>query len=465
MGGLYIVEDEKEAMRQIVSKFLCALMTSEIEALKSFDHDKFYASLKATPGFKSSPIKVLFKTICETLDKDLVVFFHSADYLSLNPRMSFLSQIKAGYLERDNAPFPRSIVLSGRWNPLFHEDKLMLDSKFVDLASPFHMATGNLTLADFTYSEVKELYSQHTEATGQVFQDAAIQRAFYLSEGQPMLVNSLAYQVVDKILAKDYSQTVTAAHIDQAADNLVKKRRDNIDTNMDRLQYSWAKRVIEPMLMAMDAKDLPVKPEPDKSADSFIDDFQRCLDLGFIKGDITDYRPSNPIYASAISRRLYECLIIGYTPKNLAGKWIDGQSVDMSGLLKEFQAFWVENSDEYLIDTRYKEAAPRFLLSAFIQSALNDEANVIEEYALLWGYADIAVKFAGQNYAIELKLKDAENNQTKAQKQLLLFMDRLMTKEGWLVTFHRETDKTWRKKLSWETSLTPEGQTIHMVGL
>jgi hypothetical protein len=97
------------------------------------------------------------------------------------------------------------------------------------------MAEGNLTLADFTYPEVKALYFQHTKATGQVFLDAAIKRAFYWSEGRPLLVNALASEAIEEILSGDYRPKITAKIIDRAADNLVKKRRAYIDAYTLRL--------------------------------------------------------------------------------------------------------------------------------------------------------------------------------------------------------------------------------------
>ncbi|MDR2198725.1 MAG: ATP-binding protein, partial [Deltaproteobacteria bacterium] len=79
-------------------------------------------------------------------------------------------------------------------------------------------------MANITKDEVKTLYAQHTEATGQIFLDQAVERAYYWSDGQPWLVNALARQVVEEILVNDYNRTITAEHIDQAADDLMKRR-------------------------------------------------------------------------------------------------------------------------------------------------------------------------------------------------------------------------------------------------
>ena len=61
--------------------------------------------------------------------------------------------------------------------------------------SPFNIKSHSLTLRNFTRDEVAELYAQHTEDTGQVFTQQAVDRAFFWSRGQPFLVNALAYQL------------------------------------------------------------------------------------------------------------------------------------------------------------------------------------------------------------------------------------------------------------------------------
>ena len=41
------------------------------------------------------------------------------------------------------------------------------------------------------------MYQQHTADTGQVFLSEAVDRAFYWTQGQPWLVNALAWQMSD----------------------------------------------------------------------------------------------------------------------------------------------------------------------------------------------------------------------------------------------------------------------------
>jgi hypothetical protein len=151
-------------------------------------------------------------------------------------------------------------------------------------------------------------------------------------------------------------------------------------------------------------------------------------------------------------------------PEEIIGKWMDGQSIDMTGLLKEFQRFWALKSEKYLTGLHYLEAGPHILLSAFLQRVVNGGAAVMEEYADGQGYADIVVKYAGQNYVIELKIKDNQKSKQDSLKQILCYMDGLLVREGWLVIFDRLSDKSWQEKTTWETVTMPNGEIIHVIG-
>jgi hypothetical protein len=64
----------------------------------------------------SSKVQNMLNDICRSLDRELVVFFDEADCLHDDPLITFLTQIRDGYLERYDSPqtvFPRSMALVG----------------------------------------------------------------------------------------------------------------------------------------------------------------------------------------------------------------------------------------------------------------------------------------------------------------------------------------------------------------
>jgi hypothetical protein len=129
---------------------------------------------------------------------------------------------------------------------------------------------------------------------------------------------------------------------------------------------------------------------------------------------------------------------------------MDGQSIDMTGLLKEFQKFWAESSEKYLKGLCYLEAGPHILLIGFLQRVVNGGAWVIPEYADGLGYADLVVKYAEKSCVVRLLPKDSQRSLAASQEQLLGYMDGLPAKEGWLLIFDSKPEKSWSEKISWE---------------
>jgi hypothetical protein len=344
------------------------------------------------------------------------------------------------------------------------------DSESLGSPCPFNIIAEALTLPNFTQAEIKALYGQHTEATGQVFDDAAVQRAWFWTEGQPWLVNALAKEAVERILSKDYKTPITEALIDQAADNLTRRRDAHIESLLASVLEPCAQRIIEPMLattiiapIADPAIGTAVNEDVRaKTCMSHHDDLQYCLDLGLIQLGL-NLRPANQIYASVIVRHLGE-LIRQDLPDALIGQWTDGQNLDLTGLLKAFQKFWATGSDKYIPGLRYREAAPHILLAAFVQRALDGDGLVTYEFASGFGYAVILITYAGKKYVMEVKLNENELSRESGKAEILGHMDRYSVKEGWLVIFDRKSTKSWSKRLAWSTEEVETGQTIHVAG-
>jgi hypothetical protein len=142
---------------------------------------------------------------------------------------------------------------------------------------------------------------------------------------------------------------------------------------------------------------------------------------------------------------------------------MDGRTLDMSALLKEFQQFWRENAEIWTERYEYKEAAPHLILQAFLQRVTNGGAQIIREFALGTRRVDVCVRYAGKAYPLELKLASP-----KARKQGLEQLEKYMAgcgaSEGWLVIFDRDQSKSWDEKITWSTEKLPDGGTAHIVG-
>ncbi|MDR1677564.1 MAG: ATP-binding protein, partial [Deltaproteobacteria bacterium] len=163
--------DVEKAMNKLIGNLYGALRISHVDALKRAASDGFLTKLNVLPDFIESPVKVWLRTLCAWLDKDLVIFFDEADCLRDLVLLSFLSQLRLGYIERPEAPFPRSVALIGMRNIRDYKFQSRSEPTTFSSSSLCNIISEVLTLANFTEEEIKTLYAQHTEATGQVFEN------------------------------------------------------------------------------------------------------------------------------------------------------------------------------------------------------------------------------------------------------------------------------------------------------
>jgi len=397
-------------------------------------------------------LKMHLAHLSASVELPLVVLFDEADCLSDQTLITFLRQLRDGYVNRVRSPFPTSVALVGMRNIRDYKAKVRGDSDTLGTASPFNVITEALTLTNFTRTEITALYQQHTRETGQVFEEAAIDRADYWTCGQPWLVNAVARECVEKILDRDYSKPVTATLIDQAAEIILRRRDTHIDSLLAKLSEERVRRVVEPVILGKE------------NTGSFLsDDTLYVLDMGILKQQAGALHPANPIYAEVILRTLSYDMQMRFERQVEQLPWLTPNGLDMNGLLKAFQQFWRENSESFTKGIQYQEAAPHLMLQAFLQRVINGGGSIVREYALGRMRLDLLVLFKDGRYPIEIKLKDQMKKPRDARAQLVEYLDRTGATEGWLVIFDRMTKKPWSRKISWKTEVS-EGKTLHVVG-
>ncbi len=380
---------------------------------------------------------------CASLAKPLVLLIDEVDSLIGDTLISVLRQIRSGYDKRP-AFFPQSIILCGVRDVRDYRIHSAKEKAVITGGSAFNIKAKSLRLGDFTREEVESLYLQHTEATGQVFEPDALSLAWDLSEGQPWLVNALAYQTCFEMKSgKDRSRPITKEKVEEAKEALIMRRVTHLDQLSDKLQEERVRRVIGPMLHGQSLK---------KGAS--LDDIQYCIDLGLIRRG-----KDGPVIANGIYREVLPRELTYITQLNMEAmfrqEWYilgDG-SLDMPGLLAAFQEFFREHSEHWIERFQYREAGPQLLMQAFLQRIVNGGGRVEREYGLGRMRTDLLVKwpFPGgtQKAVIELKLlyKTLEKTIAEGLVQTRDYMDRCGVSEGHLVIFDRTIEKSWEEKI------------------
>jgi hypothetical protein len=384
--------------------------------------------------------------------RPLVVLIDEADGLVGDAMVSFLTQLRDGYLDRREVPFPQSIALIGLRS--VRDYVLTLDGrrplKWLGTQSPFNVTAEAAILGPFSSADVHTLLAQHTAHTGQRFEPEAAALVYELSQGQPWLANALADHVVDLQL-RDRSIPVTAVHIEAAKEAIIQDRRTHIDSLVARLREPRVRRIVDPMLSG---ERTP--------GDVLDDDFAYVLGLGLVRARAGHFEIANPIYREVIPRALtyVQQMQIWNPPADYVRA--DG-SLDLPKIMRDWQAFWREDGHLAAEGFGYKESGPHLMLMAFLQRIVNGGGRIDREYGLGRGALDLLVTWRGQRHAIEVKVRRGKQTEAQATAQILRYLEHLGLDEGTLVIFDRRKSLSWSKRLSSKT--TKKGKKrIHVVG-
>ena len=257
--------------------------------------------------------------------RPLVVFIDEIDALRDETLIYVLRQLRSGYPHRPEG-FPQSLALIGVRDVRDYKMASGGSNKF-NAASPFNIKVESLTLRNFNAAEIEQLYSQHTEHTGQVFEQNAIQRSYELTQGQPWLVNALARLIVETI-QPDPSQAITLQHMNIAKETLILRQNTHLDSLVSILQEDRVRAIMEPMLAGQALGKIPN------------DDRQFLVDLGLVKRQASGgLAPANPIYKEVLPR------VLASGPQDslptIQPSWLNADgNFKPEQLLQAFLTFW-----------------------------------------------------------------------------------------------------------------------------
>lgn len=427
--------DYQNGIRIIVKELLSAIKNQLPHETSIIQHISEEALKDQVSG---SIFKGILEFWSQNSSKPIILFIDEIDSLVGDTLISVLRQLRAGYTNRPNA-FPQSVCLIGVRDVRDYRIWSDTSKEMVLGGSAFNIKSESLRMADFTHDQVRDLYLQHTQATGQAFDNDAIDYAFEITKGQPWLVNALAYQACFKDV-QDRSRTITKDMLEQAKETLIKRRDTHIDALIDKLKEQRVRAIVDAIITGIDtSRDFPS------------DDIQYARDLGFIK--INGFEIANPIYKEVFPRELTYSTQLTMPQQQLWYVNPDG-SIDMHKMLTEFTQFYRENSAVWLERFAYKESGPHLLTMAFLQRIINGGGKIHREYGLGTDRVDLFITWPGhgnssnaQRIVIELKIWHSKaKTLIKGLEQTAKYMDTSDATEGHLVIFDR-SDKNWDEKI------------------
>lgn len=447
---LYVNFEVAQAAREQVASAMRALLEEIGQRARLALNDPF--PLSAWPDIfdrsgEHGALNSLLTEWCLRSPRPLVLLVDEIDSLIGDTLIAVLRQLRAGYDKRPHA-FPSSIVLCGVRDVRDYRIHSSRTQEIITGGSAFNIKADSLRLGDLSQPEVERLLRQHTEETGQPFTEEALAAVWYLTQGQPWLVNALAYETCFRMPeGRDRSRPITADMVYAAKDELIRRRETHLDQLADKLREARVRRVIEPMLEGT---------ELDRHVSD--NDLQYVLDLGLIRRTESGLQIANPIYREVIPRELTYITQLNLESQQQTAWYIraDGR-LDLPKLLAAFQQFFREHADSWLERFQYREAGPQLLLQAFLQRVVNSGGRVEREYGLGRRRTDLLILWpvktgdatVVQRAVIELKLlhKSLEATLAEGLAQTWEYADRCGAEEAHLVIFDRRPGIPWEEKI------------------
>ena len=416
------------------------------------DAADFWLPSELNPVPHEPPIQRIgsfLKNWVETSPRPVVLFIDEIDSLQNQSLINVLRQLRDGFPRRPKG-FPQSVGLVGMRDVRDYKYAAG-DSDHLNTSSPFNIKVQSFTLRNFNLAEVTRLYAQHTEATGQIFTEEAVNLAFHLTQGQPWLVNAIAKEITEYI-ADDPAIPITVELINQAKEILIKRQDTHLDSLAERLREDRVRAIIQPILAGSELTDVPQ------------DDIRYVLDLGLCTNQ-HGLQIANPIYQEVLPR------VLAYTTSASIGYiqpiWLSDTGLFLpEKLLEAFLDFWRQHGEPLFKSTPYPEIAPHLVLMAFLHRVVNGGGTLEREYAIGSGRMDICLRYGKIILGMELKVwrEGRPEPLSEGLKQLDKYLSGLNLDTGWLVIFdRREGLPPISDRTTTEIAESPDGRSIIVI--
>lgn len=450
-SALYMGIESAQSARNDVAGGMKTIMHSLVEGVALRLQDTRLRQWRSALWEQNGPhgaFKAILSCWAQENDKPIVLMLDEVDALIGDTLISLLRQLREGYISRSGVPFPQSVILCGVRDVRDYRIHTS-HNEIITGGSAFNIKTESLCMGNFDAAASRALFLQHTEETGQTFANEIFPALWADTQGQPWLVNALAYELTWKNRGlRDRSRPITLEHYRAARECLIQSRATHLDQLADKLKEKRVRAVIAPILEGA-GNERAFNP----------DDVSYVLDLGLINQKLNGaIYIANGIYQEVIPRELSWGSQIALAQEQ-ASYLTAERHLDMPKLLAAFQQFFREHADVWLVDIDYHEAGPQLLLQAFLQRIVNGGGRINREYALGRKRTDLFIEwplneqqgFWGEVQRIVIELKIMRNSLERTISdgihQTAGYARQVGASEAYLVIFNRNPDVSWNDKI------------------
>jgi hypothetical protein len=350
----------------------------------------------------------------------------------LNPSIfgQFLHTIRNLYHFRESHSF-KSIILVGVSN---------IVGVIQDNASPFNIAD-NLEVPYFTHEETKELLQMHEAETNQRFGPEVKEKISYITGNQPGLVNSFAYQLVQRNPDKpviDYSDYLKVEDwyiniaVDKNISNIINKAKQH-------------RLFVESLLFSEKSLKFTINDERMKFLSSY--GVITNNDEGLVEFNV-------PLYKKALMHSFYPYSNgesdYFFRDSDFKNFFTDNAKINFKSLIHNYKTYVKKRSFKYFREKdketgeylNLKEAALAYSFETYIQVFLQEvEGKSYLEPSTGLGRCDLLINLKGHEYVIEFKIYRNLSRFQKGKDQVSYYARSMKIPEAIYLVFVPHTVK------------------------
>jgi len=367
-------------------------------------------------------------------NRRLVIIIDEFDGIPTSVVGDFLHALRRIYLSENPNRCPYSIGIVGV--------KSITQLNYDRSISPFNIQD-EFELPNFTLSQVRVLFKQYIQETGQTFTEGVIENFHQQTGGQPFLVNRLA-QILTMEMKIGSEQTITTAHFQKAHQKIL---------NETNVHFSHLKSNIrrhprfETLLMEVCSYEIGIR------FNIHNDFISELVTYGVLKAGVDGYcEITNPIYHHCIIQ-IFQPVFNGlerkYLPEDTDAGFLDYLSaegkINMRLLLDNFRDFIARAGYRILqVPETPQEFVGQYLLFAYLDQFVHQIGGFMyTEVRTGRGRMDLIIFHQSEKHIVETKIWEGKSRYADGKQQLAAYLKLEKVSSGYYVVFdHRQKPQT-----------------------
>ncbi len=418
------------------ANFVIALAQEILDSLRGRKDipDEQREQLEAAANGKSLRMANLFRIIsewCSISEKPVILMIDEIDIASNTQTfLSFLSKLRASYLERTERATFKSVILSGVRDIRNLKLKIRDESEHQH-NSPWNIAVDFNINMSLTADGIAGMLDDYKRDHNTEIDTAVMAKLIYdYTSGYPVLVSSICKLIDEEI------HEWTEQGIIQAVGRILNSNTPLFDSLINKLEdYPDMKASLYEIL----AKGKRISYNPDN------DPTKLLLLFGFVKIVDGAVVIANRIFETRLYNDMLNSEEVKATPISKAGlfdkpEFVKNGILDVelifSRFIEHFHEIYRENTEQFIED----DARKCFLV--YLRPIINGVGNYyIESQTRDGRRMDVIIDYLGKRYIVELKIWHGPKYNEDGEKQISDYLDSYNLKKGYMLTFSFNKNK------------------------